>query len=118
MVSYDKLTTEQQTFIQQALNGYNILVEACVGSGKTTAIQTLCNFYPPEKHILYLTYNKLLKLDAQSRILRPNVKVTNYHGFAYGELVMHGIRPGVSDTIVEAAGVRLGCIDSGRVSGY
>ena len=100
LVSYDKLTTEQQAFIQQALNGYNILVEACVGSGKTTAIQTLCNFYPPEKHILYLTYNKLLKLDAQSRILRPNVKVTNYHGFAYGELVMHGIRPGVSDTIV------------------
>ena len=35
------LSEEQQEFINQALNGENILVDACIGSGKTTAIQYL-----------------------------------------------------------------------------
>ncbi|MCL1953610.1 MAG: AAA family ATPase, partial [Firmicutes bacterium] len=69
-------------FVQLALSGKNILVDACIGSGKTTSIQHLCNCYPANKQILYLTYNKLLKLDAQSKIKNQNVTVTNYHGFA------------------------------------
>ena len=38
-----KLSGEQQQFIEKALQGKNILVDACIGSGKTTAIQNLCN---------------------------------------------------------------------------
>ena len=37
------LSEEQQLFISKALEGHNILVDACIGSGKTTAIQMLCN---------------------------------------------------------------------------
>lgn len=33
-----QLSDEQQLFIEKALQGYNILVDACIGSGKTTAI--------------------------------------------------------------------------------
>lgn len=33
-----KLSGEQQLFIEKALQGENILVHACIGSGKTTAI--------------------------------------------------------------------------------
>lgn len=33
-----KLSVEQQLFIEKALQGKNILVDACIGSGKTTAI--------------------------------------------------------------------------------
>ena len=62
------LSTEQEAFIQAALAGNNILVDACIGSGKTTAIQRLCDELPTNKSILYLTYNKLLKVDAQSKI--------------------------------------------------
>ena len=36
------LSDEQQLFIEQAQKGRNILVDACIGSGKTTAIQKLC----------------------------------------------------------------------------
>ncbi|MBO5094681.1 MAG: hypothetical protein J6C33_10040 [Lachnospiraceae bacterium] len=52
------LSEEQREFIEFTLKGENILVEACIGSGKTTAIQYLCDLIPQDKKILYLTYNK------------------------------------------------------------
>ena len=78
-----ELSQEQELFIEHALAGRDILVDACIGSGKTTAIQELCCRVGFFKQVLYLTYNKLLKLDARSRIRKPNVTVTNYHGYAY-----------------------------------
>lgn len=41
-----ELSTEQKHFVEQAKTGKNILVDACIGSGKTTAIQYLCNELP------------------------------------------------------------------------
>lgn len=81
-----ELSSEQNEFIAKALAGNNILVDACIGSGKTTAIQKLCNAFPPNKRILYLTYNRLLKLDAQAKIRCANTTVNNYHGFALSVL--------------------------------
>lgn len=95
------LSDEQSAFIATALDGKNILVDACIGSGKTTAIQGLCQLFPSTTSILYLTYNRLLKLDAQKRITPKNVFVTNYHGFAYQMLAREGIYVGVPDLIQE-----------------
>lgn len=94
-----KLSDEQELFISKALEGNNILVDACIGSGKTTAIQILCNRMPSNLNILYLTYNRLLKKDAQKKIKSKNVTVTNYHGFAYSTLKKMGISSGVTDLI-------------------
>lgn len=93
------LSGEQQLFIDKAKEGKNILVDACIGSGKTTAIQKLCCELSESYRILYLTYNKLLKLDAKSKIKNKNVFVTNYHGFAYFVLRKQGISVGVSELI-------------------
>lgn len=93
------LTEEQQSFMKQALSGKNVLVDACIGSGKTTAIQHLCDIMPRTKGILYLTYNRLLKIDAQKRIRNLNVTVTNYHGFASMLLKRSKISAGVQDLI-------------------
>ena len=97
--SFVHLSDEQMLFVNNALLGQNILVDACIGSGKTTAIQYLCSTFPETKQILYLTYNKLLKLDAKDKIKNKNVTVTNYHGFAYGILMRSGIQPNINDAI-------------------
>lgn len=55
-----QLTDEQSKFINLAIAGKNILVDACVGSGKTTSINELCNRFDKNKKILYLTFNTLL----------------------------------------------------------
>lgn len=100
-MNYNSLSTEQQLFCDTALSGKNVRVEACIGSGKTTAIQALCDMFPKNKLILYLTYNKLLKIDAKAKIQNSNVIVTNYHGFVYPYLMRNGIRCGISDAIRE-----------------
>lgn len=94
-----ELSSEQNEFITEALDGKNILVDACIGSGKTTAIQQLCNAFPPDKRILYLTYNRLLKLDAQAKIKSANTTVTNYHGFAMGVLRKANITCGIPELV-------------------
>lgn len=96
-MNYIDLSKEQQEFIDMAKSGVNILVDACIGSGKTTAIQALCNELPKNKNILYLTYNRLLKIDAKEKIKQYNVTVTNYNGFAYMCLARAGIKCGISD---------------------
>lgn len=93
------LSDEQENMIKYALDGRNVLVDACIGSGKTTTIQQLCNRIPTDKSVLYLTYNKLLKIDARDKIRRSNCLVTNYHGFAYTCLARMKIRCGISDLI-------------------
>lgn len=101
-----QLSEEQSKFVEIAQEGKNILVDACIGSGKTTAIHAVCEKLPEHKKILYLTYNKLLKIDAKSKIHRKNVLVTNYHGFAYMSLARRGIKAGVSDLIQKFIKVR------------
>ena len=95
-----RLSPEQSKFVGKALMGCNILVDACIGSGKTTAIQQLCCAFPTDRRILYLTYNRLLKEDAKEKIGNaPNVTVTNYHGFAWSILSRDGISCGIRDLI-------------------
>jgi len=93
-----KLSAEQENFISLSLKGHNILVDACIGSGKTTAIQHLCNALPQNLNILYLTYSKLLKFDAQAKIHNKNVTVTNYHGLAAS---LNSTKVGVSMLVKE-----------------
>ncbi len=97
-MEYSDLSEEQKDFIDKVKEGHNVLVDACIGSGKTTAIQVLCNEITG-KNILYLTYNTLLKVDAQAKIKKQNVTVTNYHGFAYMCLQRAKIKSGISDLI-------------------
>lgn len=98
IMKLNKLSAQQRNFVELVQLGKNVLVDACIGSGKTTAIQVLCNEIK-DKQILYLTYNTLLKVDAKEKIRNSNTFVTNYHGFAYNCLKKAQIPSGVSDLI-------------------
>jgi len=95
------LTDEQRLMIDKVLAGKNVLVDACVGSGKTTTIQALCSEFPKNKKILYLTYNRLLKIDAKEKIKGKNTTVTNYHGYAYSRLISINQQVGTPDLLQE-----------------
>lgn len=97
-MTIDDLSDEQQEMIRLALEGNNVLVDACIGSGKTTTIQVLCNELK-DKKVLYLTYNTLLKIDAKEKIRGNRVITTNYHGFAFVCLKKAEIKAGISDLI-------------------
>lgn len=92
------LSDEQQKVIKFAKTGKNILVNACIGSGKTTTIQHLCNVLYNKK-ILYLTYSRLLKLDAQDKIKYRNTTVNNYHGYGYCILKAIGVHASTDDIL-------------------
>ena len=86
-----QLSDEQKYAIKMAKEGHDILIDACIGSGKTTTIQQMMlelqGFREDgifKKRLLYLTYNKLLKLDAKSKIAKSFGTVSNFHGYAYG----------------------------------
>ena len=75
-------TDEQLNVINTALDCKNVLVDACIGSGKTTTIQELVDRMQG-KQILYLTYNSSLKVDARNKIKNCNVDIDSFNSFAY-----------------------------------
>lgn len=95
------LTDEQNKLIDLAKQGKNVLVNACIGSGKTTTIQQLCDELDGKGDIVYLTYNKLLKLDAKKKIKNFNSTIQNYHGFAFMCLKENNINPPAQGQLIK-----------------
>ena len=91
------LSTEQQAVIDAVVAGNDVIVDASIGSGKTSTIQQLCARLSASKRILYLTYSRLLKADAQDRV--GGAKVQNYHGVVYPHLLRLGILCGVGESV-------------------
>ncbi len=91
------LSDEQRRLLDSVRAGQDVIVDATVGSGKTTAIQALCTEVGRDRRVLYLTYSKLLKADAQRRV--KHAKVQNYHGIVYPSLVRAGIKCGLDESI-------------------
>jgi hypothetical protein len=77
------LNIEQKEIINSIKDGYNIIVDAVAGCGKTTtslAIAQECK----NKNILLLTYNAGLKTETRQRIIKYNIsnlEVHSYHSF-------------------------------------
>ena len=86
-----KITDEQQLFLDYAKQGNNVLIQSCVGGGKTTLLQQFVEYLPPNKNAIFLTFNKYLKIDVLAQITNPKVWVTNYHGFASRLLIDSGM---------------------------
>lgn len=82
MISTVNFTDEQQAFLDAARDGFDALVDACIGSGKTTAIQAACGVLAGQKKkVLYLTYNRRLLEEARKRIDPHDADVETFHSF-------------------------------------
>ena len=81
------LTTEQLSIINST---GDIKINAVAGSGKTTTIIEYAKARPATSKILYLAFNKSVKLEAQKKFVEQglhNVKVETAHSLAYREIV-------------------------------
>lgn len=75
---------EQLVAIRHILNGDNVVLDAVAGSGKSTTIISLAKA-APEKRILQVTYNAMLRKEIQTKIDKleiKNVKVHTFHSLA------------------------------------
>jgi len=84
-----KLTQEQIAIINST---GNIKINAVAGSGKTTTIIEYAKARPKNSRILYLAFNKSVKLEAIKKFAEQeitNVKVETAHSLAYKNIVFH-----------------------------
>ncbi len=82
-----ELTQEQYDIINST---GNIKINAVAGSGKTTTIIEYAKARPKTSKILYLAFNKSVKLEAQKKFTDKgldNVKVETAHSLAYKHIV-------------------------------
>ena len=82
-----KLTKEQLNIINST---GNIKINAVAGSGKTTTIIEYAKARPANSRILYLAFNKSVKLEAKKKFAEMgliNVKVETAHSLAYKHIV-------------------------------
>lgn len=84
-----KLTEEQHNIINAK---GNLRVNAVAGSGKTTTIIEYAKSRPAESKILYLAFNKSVKMEAQRKFREAglsNVRVETAHSLAYKHTVLN-----------------------------
>jgi superfamily I DNA/RNA helicase len=82
-----ELTREQYDIINST---GNIKINAVAGSGKTTTIIEYAKARPKESRILYLAFNKSVKLEAARKFAEKglfNVKVETAHSLAYRHII-------------------------------
>lgn len=82
-----KLTEEQERIIHSK---GNVKINAVAGSGKTTTIIEYAKSRPKDSSILYLAFNRSVKLDAQKKFTaqgQHNVTVETAHSLAFKHVV-------------------------------
>jgi len=91
-----ELTQEQHDIINST---GNIKINAVAGSGKTTTVIEYAKTRPKDSKILYLAFNKSVKLEAVKKFAEQglkNVKVETAHSLAYKHIVFNSdykVRP-------------------------
>jgi superfamily I DNA/RNA helicase len=76
-------SSEQQYIVDSIVQGYNVIVEAVAGSGKTTVSFAVSNAIAHQS-VLVLTYNKDLRLEMKVKMKQEkihNAEVHTFHSF-------------------------------------
>lgn len=82
--SMHKMSGEQQAVANHIRNGFNVTVDACAGSGKSTTILSIAKELPLKK-IQQFTYNSMLRHEIKEKVRElqiDNLQVHTFHSFA------------------------------------
>lgn len=60
-------TSEQQAVIEAVAQGKDMVIQALAGTGKTTTLQMIANYYP-DKKFLYIVFNKSQQKEAEKKM--------------------------------------------------
>ena len=78
----DFLTSEeQQHAINQILAGYNVVLDAVAGSGKSTTVLSLARQISDKIRILQLAYNATLRAEVKAKLKEREIKNVSVHTF-------------------------------------
>lgn len=76
----NKASEEQQIITNYVSDGFNVCCKATAGSGKSTSIIYLA-LNLPDKKILHITYNSMLRKEFKENIDKHNIKNVNVHTY-------------------------------------
>jgi hypothetical protein len=76
----DILSDEQQHILNKVKEGYNVVVDACAGTGKTTLILSIAKTLNRRK-FLQMTYNSMLRHEVKERVQKHKLKNIDVHTF-------------------------------------
>uniref|UniRef100_A0A6C0I4R4 Uncharacterized protein n=1 Tax=viral metagenome TaxID=1070528 RepID=A0A6C0I4R4_9ZZZZ len=76
----ETLSEEQQTILNKVKEGYNVVVDACAGTGKTTLILSIAKALNRRK-FLQMTYNSMLRHEVKERVQKHKIKNIDVHTF-------------------------------------
>lgn len=85
-----KLTDQQQEAVGFP---FDMKINACAGSGKTTTLIAYAAARPAHSKILYLAFNRTVRLEAQTRFAKQglgNVEIHTAHSLAYQHVMRRG----------------------------
>jgi hypothetical protein len=84
-VSLDPMSDEQHNIYNHILNGNNVIVDACAGSGKSTTILSIAENMKTTQFI-QLTYNSVLCSEIRQKI--KELHIHNLHVYTFHSLVV------------------------------
>ena len=75
-----KISNEQQTIVEHLRNGFNVVVDAIAGSGKSTTIIAVAEAFP-KKRFLQITYNAMLRKEFRQKLDEHGITNIDVHTF-------------------------------------
>ena len=81
LLEWGSISTEAAAFLQQVVQaGYNIFVSGGTGSGKTTVLNALSEYIPPDERIITIEDNAELQLDRVANLVTLEARNANLEG--------------------------------------
>ena len=75
-----KPSDEQKLISKNVKDGYNVIVNACAGSGKSSTVITVAKDLP-KKSLLNIVFNSMLKLEFKEKLKTLNISNIEVHTF-------------------------------------